>query len=609
MKNFRVPIWLPLVGLLASFSALSVNTFFAISGALEDSIAARKKPDSLLLKKVFTSPVPESIEDEQVKARVIRDAIGNAHTNTLVEVFHLNGKARESVADNRQDTKGKVPETAYAYARNKIAEWNGDDAYLLTLGHRFTIDGVNYHLIGQRFPLSKTEKGEVILITNLQSTIAKPRAIFVEAKIRTAVAVVFWGGVAIVINVAPIVRLKRQIKLGEDLAVWWWVPQPIADLAKEIEESRASIGLKSRMIEFSPVPTLICKLPKSDDQAIVTFANKAASQQYGYADMIGMTLNTIVPEDYWIYHTWGGVYDDELKRNVGMSSCPHAGESRAAGKQRAVPSITKDDRTLQTLLSVERIADDADGSRNFIGTLQNVTALVEATKEAESRRETMSVELGGFNHDVKNAIGGILKMYSSLVRSLEKRGGMDAFTERETQYLDRILASATRLHRLNEGMREIRKLEQRTLGSYTPWEVFNAVRQDFTGTDISWQQQEGFKVTCDLDKLSVNVLSNLIQNAKIYSGPNPTIQVRAAIDGNFGVFAVTDNGPGIPEAKQSVVFNLGAGSRLNQSIEGTGMGLYQARKAVESFGGKIWVRNNPDSQPGCTFFFSIPLAR
>lgn len=234
----------------------------------------------------------------------------------------------------------------------------------------------------------------------INTTVARPRNIFIAAKLKTATVVTLWGIVAIVINVLPIVRLTKRLNQGQSLEVWWWVPKPIADLAKQLELDReanarfrseanafrASIDLKSRMIDMSPVPTMVCKLPKSGKQAIVTFANKAVATQFGYENIVGEPLNLLVPPEYGGYHTWASLYDEELGREIGMAVCPHAGKSRVIGQQRPVPVVSKMGVRLQALLSVERIADDDDGSRNYIGTLQDITSLVQAKDEAQAAK-------------------------------------------------------------------------------------------------------------------------------------------------------------------------------------------------------------------------------
>jgi signal transduction histidine kinase len=254
MRLPRISIWLPLVGLLASFAGLSVLTYLEIADALEQSIADRKTPDSLLFKKVFTSPAPADVDDEFAKTQIIRNEIISAHQNTRVSVYErMPYGERRLIADNDIDTKERVPASVHQKVMDIVAGWEAEgQSNFLAEGRRLKVDGTEYHFIGQRFPLRRGEStlsGDVILTTNLDTTIARPRAIFIAAKIRTAIVVGFWGVVAIVINVIPVNRLTRQVKSGEVLAVWWWAPQQVATLSAQVETDRASERLARAQAE------------------------------------------------------------------------------------------------------------------------------------------------------------------------------------------------------------------------------------------------------------------------------------------------------------------------------------------------------------------------
>lgn len=88
-------------------------------------------------------------------------------------------------------------------------------------------------------------------------------------------------------------------------------------------------------------------------------------------------------------------------------------------------------------------------------------------------------------------------------------------------------------------------------------------------------------------------LRNLITNAATHGGgarvrlEAPAAEVRIVID---------DDGPGIPEAALSQVFEpfFRANPARTQTIKGAGLGLAIAREIVERFGGSIAIRNRPE---------------
>ncbi|QSR24469.1 histidine kinase [Nocardioides aromaticivorans] len=93
--------------------------------------------------------------------------------------------------------------------------------------------------------------------------------------------------------------------------------------------------------------------------------------------------------------------------------------------------------------------------------------------------------------------------------------------------------------------------------------------------------------------LLYTVLQNLVANAVKFTPPDrmPEVQVAATRDGDGWRVTVTDNGRGIPPADRDQVFALHA--RGDRSVQGSGIGLATARRAVEAHGGRIGVDDAP----------------
>jgi signal transduction histidine kinase len=102
------------------------------------------------------------------------------------------------------------------------------------------------------------------------------------------------------------------------------------------------------------------------------------------------------------------------------------------------------------------------------------------------------------------------------------------------------------------------------------------------------------------------VFANLIGNSlKSFDRSRPGRIHITATDEDIPVFAIKDNGVGIPLAYQPKVFQVfqHVHSRVPR---GEGMGLAIVRRIVERHGGRIWFTSTPDQ--GTTFFFSIGRA-
>ena len=109
----------------------------------------------------------------------------------------------------------------------------------------------------------------------------------------------------------------------------------------------------------------------------------------------------------------------------------------------------------------------------------------------------------------------------------------------------------------------------------------------------------------DPDRLT-QVLLNLLSNAaKFVPEGRGRATVRLREEPEALVVEVTDNGPGIAEADQALVFERfrQAGDSLSRP-QGTGLGLPISREIVEHHGGGMWLDSRPGG--GATFGFRLP---
>lgn len=88
-----------------------------------------------------------------------------------------------------------------------------------------------------------------------------------------------------------------------------------------------------------------------------------------------------------------------------------------------------------------------------------------------------------------------------------------------------------------------------------------------------------------------SIIYNLINNAIKYKSPGrkPEIFIKTKHENNFIIISVTDNGMGIDESKHDAVFSKYF--RVENAIEGSGIGLYLVKEIVNSSGGKILLKS------------------
>jgi len=119
---------------------------------------------------------------------------------------------------------------------------------------------------------------------------------------------------------------------------------------------------------------------------------------------------------------------------------------------------------------------------------------------------------------------------------------------------------------------------------------------------IVFNQGKGLKaVPFEASKLE-HVINNLLKNAQdAIAESQGQIIVQTKREGKDAVITVADNGPGIPPAIQSKIFQPFFTTKGNK---GTGLGLDISRQIIEAHGGKISV--NSALGKGATFTVRIP---
>ena len=117
-------------------------------------------------------------------------------------------------------------------------------------------------------------------------------------------------------------------------------------------------------------------------------------------------------------------------------------------------------------------------------------------------------------------------------------------------------------------------------------------------------------VVADQDAM-VTVLVNLLDNAYKYTPDDKRIAVRVSRESGQGdqvVFAVEDNGIGIPVREQKRIFRrfYRVDRRLARETTGSGLGLSIVDAIVRAHGGTVRVDSRPEQ--GSTFTVSVPCA-
>jgi Na+/proline symporter/signal transduction histidine kinase len=190
----------------------------------------------------------------------------------------------------------------------------------------------------------------------------------------------------------------------------------------------------------------------------------------------------------------------------------------------------------------------------------------------------------------------------------ERRGFLQTVVD-ETGRLTRLINQVLDLSKLESGVADWH-IEPVDLGEVVRASA-QTVSQLLRDKDVELEldlPEPSPSVQADRDRV-VQVLVNLLSNAvKFVAAGTGRVRVGVAVDGGSARAEVQDNGPGLSQADQQVVFDKfrqGSGDGGDRP-PGTGLGLPISREIVSRLGGELTVASAPGA--GATFAFTLPLA-
>lgn len=249
-----------------------------------------------------------------------------------------------------------------------------------------------------------------------------------------------------------------------------------------------------------------------------------------------------------------------------------------------------EDRTLQVMMTNERLQNEVVER-----------ALIE--EELRARNDELETFAHTVSHDLRST-ASVIEGYAQV--AMESKGDLLQeclekivhLTRRLEDFIESLLAYA------EAGRPEGNPVEVR------PQEVLAGILME-REPEINARNVE-VVIAEELPAIKVDPLRlqqvyiNLLDNALKYMGDNPapTVTYGASEEGDAVVLYVRDNGIGIEESEQYKIFEpferLGTAEHY-----GLGIGLSTVKRAVEGWGGKVWVESAPGA--GSTFFFSVPV--
>ncbi len=188
--------------------------------------------------------------------------------------------------------------------------------------------------------------------------------------------------------------------------------------------------------------------------------------------------------------------------------------------------------------------------------------------------------------------------------------------EEAARFLEIIARQASRMERLVRDLLRLARLE----AGHEPVEpsqadvetLFTDVVTELEGALEAKGQRVVTEIAPDAATLIVDTaklhdaLRNLVENAVAYAPPSTTISLTSRRDGGAYVISVADEGPGVPQADLSRIFErfYRVDKARSRESGGTGLGLSIVKHLVEILGGEVQAANRPAG--GAIFTVRLP---
>lgn len=260
--------------------------------------------------------------------------------------------------------------------------------------------------------------------------------------------------------------------------------------------------------------------------------------------------------------------------------------------------LVRDAHFIDTLWTVEWSHND----RLYFACVKDVTA----AKELERVKSEFIAVL---THDLRSPITNV-----QWTLKLIQQGLFGELSETGTQFLIECNETIEFLFDLIADMLDVHRMESRGLAlNYSLVQCDDLIDECIRAVQVTARikniavVRQGAACECEIDKIRIKrAIINLLANAIKFSPKNTKVLIEVSQDGESVTFSIQDEGPGIARELVGHLFdrftNVGNPTARR---DGSGLGLFASKSAVEAHGGTILVDS---CSKGTTFVVKLPAS-
>jgi two-component system sensor histidine kinase KdpD len=304
----------------------------------------------------------------------------------------------------------------------------------------------------------------------------------------------------------------------------------------------------------------------------------AADWAWQHGQPAGKGTGTLPSSHWWWLPLW---VDDAPLALLGIRA--KQGQSFSVQRRRLLTALSQ---PLGQALARARLAEDLEAARLHGETEQLRSAL-----------------LASVSHDLRTPLTAMRGSIDSLLAlgeaiPLDDRRELLEGTRDEAERLDRYIQNLLDMTRLGHGALKLAR------DWVSPGDIvgsaLNRLRAVLAPLHVSTHVPAELPLLYVHAALIEQALINVIENAARFSPVNGRLQIGVSEQEGALVFAVSDEGPGIPENERAKIFDMFyTAARGDRGGQGTGLGLAICQGMVGAHGGRISVADGIDGHGTC----------
>ncbi len=331
----------------------------------------------------------------------------------------------------------------------------------------------------------------------------------------------------------------------------------------------------------------------TDKDGVIIFANKAVEKITGYP------LKEVLGNNPSL---WGRVMEKEVYRKmwhqIKDQKKPYFGE---------IKNRRKDGKIYFADTRISPIVNKEGEVEFFVGIERDITkekeidiAKTEFISIASHQLRTPLTSINWYTEmlidDYGNELGEKPKEYVNVIRKVSSTmvGLVNALLQTSRLELGKVVVNTKEIDLTSIAEDVLKELEPNIAKKR-----LNIERQ---------YEKQPIIIKTDPDLVRV-VLQNLLSNSVKYTPENEKVIIRIREEDKMLKIEVADTGIGIPKEQQEDVFKkmFRADNIKKEDYEGTGLGLYIAKKIIRELKGKIYFRSpDPETEKGTIFHVFLP---